>query len=45
MYKKGTILHTKTGNVQIDSDSTATCCQDSKNATDTLPDAKKANNN
>jgi RHS repeat-associated protein len=40
-YKKGTILHTNTGNVRVDSDSTGTCCQDNKKATDTVPSMKK----
>ncbi|MEN9548985.1 MAG: hypothetical protein RIR12_1576 [Bacteroidota bacterium] len=42
-YKRGTILHTRTGNVRVNSDTTGTCCQDDKKATDTLPDAKKRN--
>jgi RHS repeat-associated protein len=43
-YKKGTILYTgenSFGNVKVDSDSTATCCQADKKATDTLPSAKQ----
>ncbi len=40
-YKKGTILYTNTGNVRVDSDSTGTCCQNDKKATDTIPSLKK----
>jgi hypothetical protein len=40
-YKKGTILHTDIGNVRVDSDSTRSCCQDDKKATDTVPSLKK----
>jgi RHS repeat-associated protein len=44
-YKKGTILYTNTGNVRVDSDSTGTCCQDDKKATDTVPNLKKKKTN
>jgi RHS repeat-associated protein len=41
-FRQGSILHTLNGNVLVDSDSTGTCCQDDKRASDTLPEAKKS---
>lgn len=43
-YKPGTILHTETGNVRVDTDTTGTCCQDDKKATDTVEGVKQKMN-
>ena len=43
-YRVGTILYTNIGNVVVNPDSTETCCQVDKKATDTLPNLKKNKN-